>query len=311
MLESRHVEYFLENLAVAEGASMNTVYAYGSDLDDFAKHCKKSVVEITELDVLDYMVEVSKQGKSARTQARRLATLKKFFGFLLLQGILEQDPTVNMKSPKIPKTLPKSLSEEQMSQLLMNCAGDKVRDVRLRTIMELLYATGLRVSELLQLKLSDVDQENGSFLRVTGKGEKDRLVPLGERAYLSLKYYIEYARPKFTRGYSSEWVFPGSKGSAMTRQRVFQMLRKAGEGIGVKKLSPHDLRHTFATHLLGNDADLRSVQLMLGHSDLATTQIYTKVVEKHMKELLRKHHPINQGEYYTSLEDEGKLDNSL
>lgn len=281
------LENFLENLVVAQGRSDNTVAAYRSDLTQFLSG---ATAEITETDIQNYIIKLNQNGVGARSQARKLSALRKYFKFLLARRELKVNPTANIKLPKLPKSLPKALTEANITQMLELCAGNKPEQLRMRLILEMLYATGLRVSELVSLTLSDVNGENTEFIQVIGKGGKSRLVPLGDRAKATLEQYINLAWPSFNK--QGNWLFPSShKGKALSRQRVFQLIQQLGAMAGIE-ISPHSLRHTFATHLVAHDADLRAVQLMLGHSDVTTTQIYTKVANQKLTETVNNFHPL-------------------
>lgn len=289
-LEINLVEQFLEYLAVQRGSSANTVMAYRRDLEDFAAF-SPPVAQVTEHVLKGYLADLSKRELSARTQARRLSGLRSFFRYLVNQGEVKEDPTKHVKLPKLPQALPKALSVEAMQKLLSVAQGSKPQQLRLRLILELLYATGLRISELTHLKVSDIIAGEDEVLRITGKGDKTRLVPLGENTGITLALYLEHARPTFNK--QGDWVFPSARaGKPLTRQRMFQLIKQAGEQVGVS-VAPHHLRHTFATHLLDNNADLRAVQLMLGHASLQTTQIYTKVAGSRLQEVLETHHPLS------------------
>lgn len=295
------IENFLEMMLVVQGASKNTIAAYKQDLSSFVNFGEKEdamfqLTGATLPQVKAYMQHIAKEGSSAKTQARRLAAIRRLFRFMVERNLINEDPTRDMVTPKIPKTLPKALSVAEVEKLMVAVQGESPYAVRLRLIFQILYATGLRISELITLKKADILQtDNAEYvLRVTGKGDKTRLVPLGSKASETLLYYLEVAHSKFEN--KEDWLFPSNRGHGqpLTRQRLFQLVKQLGESVGVD-VAPHHLRHTFATHLLENNADLRSVQAMLGHSSLATTQIYTKVADKRLQETLDKHHPLNKG----------------
>lgn len=287
-LDNRHVAAFVEYLQVEVGASPNTVAAYRRDLKNFMAYTGTKDVNQSLMNA--YLVYLHEEGLTARTQARRLSALRQFFRFLVRREVLDSDPSQNIEPPKLPKSLPKSLSQEQIARLIESVQGEQPEDLRARAIIETLYATGLRVSELIKLRMTDIKSHEGKVLQVTGKGGKTRLVPLGKRAASTLSAYIDKARPSFASK-PNDWVFPSRSDKHLTRQRLFQIVQQAGQGLGVE-ISPHQLRHSFATHLLENEADLRSVQLMLGHADVATTQIYTHVVESQLKNTLETFHPL-------------------
>lgn len=293
MIDPRHIDMFLEQRTVENGASENTLLAYKRDLAHFAAsvHSKGTV---TADSIRAYLADMTTQNLSVRTQARRLSAMKQFFRFLISRHVLTDDPTAHISMPKMPKSLPKALSLDQVVALIGSQRGDSPEILRRRAILETLYATGLRVSELIKLRIADLRDGEGKLLRVIGKGGKARLVPLGERASGTLYAYVDRARPFFDRAHS-EWLFPSRSGKPLTRQRLFQIVRDAGQSVGID-ISPHQLRHTFATHLLENDADLRSVQLMLGHADVATTQIYTHVVGGRLRKVIESAHPLSKGD---------------
>ncbi|MBI1309535.1 MAG: tyrosine recombinase [Proteobacteria bacterium] len=310
------VQAFIEYLAVARGASVHTVAAYGRDVAGFAAFLaggkregrgpqnrnqepgsqepgKKIVwAAVGQADVERWLGWLAKDGNGPRSAARKLSAVRQFFSFMLEREWVADDPTEMVPLPKLPSTLPKALSMDEIRRLLDAPLGHAPAEVRLRLMIQLLYATGLRVSELVGLTLDAVEEGEGITLRVVGKGDKTRIVPLGQVAAQTMQAYLREARPRL-RGADGRWVFAGPSGKrALTRVRVFQLLKEAGARVGVK-VAPHHLRHTFATHLLQNDADLRAVQLMLGHASLNTTQIYTKVAQQRLRETLEKHHPLN------------------
>jgi len=289
---------FLEHLAVTEGKSENTVVSYKYDLQSFAQFYAQNIKNLKQEDIRDYLRELDKQEKSAKTQARQLSTLKKFCAFLTKRHILASNPTEGINSPKLGQSLPKALNSQQIEKLFKYTQGEDSAQKRFNLILQLLYGGGLRVTELLTLKLSDIDSEEDTILRITGKGDKTRLVPIGDTTAATLKHYIAEIRPQFsTQKYDvtkSDWLFPSpyKMGQPMTRQRFFQLIRAAGQAANIPELSPHALRHTFATHLVEGSADLRAVQLMLGHANLATTQIYTKVVTDRLRSAIETNHPL-------------------
>ncbi len=294
----RDLDMFLEMLVAERGAAANTVEAYRRDLADFASYITRrgrSAEAATSDDIRGYLGLLAERGQSPRTAARRLSALRQFFGFLLSEQLRADDPSAVIDSPRRTRSLPKILSEAEVDRLLETVRRRPgAEGVRLRALCELLYATGLRVSELVGLPLSGVRGALG-VLVVRGKGGRERMVPVGEPAAEALAAYLEL-RPRFTRGEDdSPWLFPsrGADGH-LTRRRFAQLLKElAGEaGLEPRKVSPHVLRHAFASHLLANGADLRSVQAMLGHVDIATTQIYTHVLAERLSALVRGHHPL-------------------
>lgn len=290
------IDAFLEKLTVRDGLSHNTVVAYKRDLLDFEKFLKEGQKADVNADIIrGYLQHLSEQGRGPRTQARRLSALKHFFRFAVEQGAADTDPTIGVDMPKLPKSLPKALSLDEMQKLLAHEPENPGReDLRRRAIIELLYASGMRVTELATLKLSDITLDEEPTIRITGKGDKERLMPLSERTINTLTVYIEKSGVRQPEN-TEKWLFPSRQGKPLTRQRVFQIVREAGKAVGLD-LSPHHLRHTFATHLLENDADLRSVQMMLGHADLTTTQVYTKVVKDRLRDVLENKHPLAEND---------------
>lgn len=290
------LQAFTEFLTVAKGSSPHTVAAYRSDLEHFlaflqGKHVA-ALPKVEEGIINAWLSSMAQAGLSARSSARRLTALRRFFVFCEERGWVHTNPALPVPLPKLPQTLPKALTEAQVQTLLQAPLGDSPAEVRLRLILQLLYASGVRVSELSRLTLADVEEGEGVVLRVTGKGSKTRLVPLGEVAAHTLTTFLATARPRL-RGAHGLYVLAGPTGQALTRQRLFQLVKEAGARVGIK-VAPHHLRHTFATHLVAHDADLRSVQVMLGHASLNTTQIYTKVAQERLKETLDRYHPLNR-----------------
>ncbi len=287
------IRLYIQYLSVEKGLSLNTQQAYFQDLTKFIYFLKKEKISwyaVTEEDLIKFIHHSSRSGLSARSLARIISSLRSFFRFLILDGFLEMNPTSNLSSPKIWMNLPKLLSIDEIEQLLNEPDLDNKKGKRDRAMLELLYATGLRVTELLQLRLKDINLEEG-FLICRGKGGKERIVPLGRHAEKSIQNYLDTARP-FLIKKETDLLFATTWGGAFTRQGFWKMLKKYAQKAGLnKKISPHVLRHSFATHLLERGADLRSVQLMLGHSQITTTQIYTHVGSKRLREVYNKFHP--------------------
>lgn len=286
------IERFREALWVEQGLSENTQKAYTSDLKLFAGWLEKdSLLSTGADDIAEYLALNFHKGVSASSNARLLSSLRRFFSHLIREGYLSEDPCAGIESPRLGKSLPTSLSEADVDALL---AAPNVNDVfgfRDRTMLEVLYATGLRVSELVGLRLGQINLRRGA-LRVTGKGNKDRLVPMGEEAMDWLNGYMENARQKILNTRCSDDLFVTNRAAAMTRQGFWHIIKRYAQQAGIiKSISPHTLRHAFATHLLNHGADLRVVQLLLGHSDLSTTQIYTHVARERLKEIHRRFHP--------------------
>jgi len=301
---SRHVDTFLEMLAAERGAAANTLDAYRRDLEDFAGFAvaRRRLPEDADAALVrGYLKRLSGAGMAPRTSARRLSALRQFFRFLYAEGIRGDDPCATIDSPRQGRTLPKYLSEDEVERLLAAAhAHDGAEGLRLAALLEVLYATGLRVSELAGLPLSALSRE-GRMLTVRGKGDKERMVPLSDPAHEAVGAYRE-VRDGFlpkgrTAGAAARWLFPSrARAGHLTRARIAQMLKELAieAGIDAARVSPHVLRHSFASHLLAHGADLRSLQQMLGHADIATTQIYTHVLDERLKALVEDAHPLQK-----------------
>lgn len=299
---ARYQERFLEMISVERGAAANTLAAYRRDLDDFRGFLarrKLDVVAANTADIQAYIADQDARGMAARTAARRLSAVRQFYRFLYDEAIRTDDPSQTVESPKLEKPLPKILSEDETAALLLAAAPPadtepKPDAIRLQALVETLYATGLRVSELVKLPVS-VLQSDQRVLSVTGKGGRERLVPLGMSAARALRSYMKVRQSFLGDGQTSPFLFPSrSKDGHLTRHRFAQLLKELAVRAGImpSKVSPHVLRHAFATHLLANGADLRAVQQMLGHADISTTQIYTHVLDERLKALVQSHHPL-------------------
>ena len=289
------IDRFLDRLWLEKGLSDNTLKAYRSDLEkfgDWAQGHAKSIMAIRREDVLRYLSHRMDKGLKARSTARCLSCLRALYRYLLREKMLSYDPTLRIENPKLGRPLPETLTERDVEYLLAAPDINTSLGVRDRTMLEVLYACGLRVSELTNLKLSEINLRQG-VIRIVGKGSKERLVPMGEESIIWVNRYLAEARLELLkRDLAQDCVFPSNRGVAMTRQTFWYRIKAHAETAGIqKKLSPHTLRHAFATHLLNHGADLRVVQLLLGHSDLSTTQIYTHVAQHRMKELHQMHHP--------------------
>ena len=294
----RHIESFLEMMAAERGAAANTIHAYRTDLEKFAAFAAQRSTAVQESDsamIRAYLGDLADSGATPRTAARRLSTLRQFHRFLVAEGLRPDDPCHAIDSPRRARPLPKIIDEAGVKALLAaaNCRTGP-EGARLLALLEILYATGLRVSELVSLPLSAVSRDRAMAI-VMGKGGKERLVPLGEPALQALAAYKPHRPYFFGKATASRWLFPSrGRSGHLTRQRFAQLLKELAieAGIEAAKVSPHVLRHAFASHLLAHGADLRSVQEMLGHADISTTQIYTHVLEDRLKSLVRDHHPL-------------------
>lgn len=289
------IETFLDALWMERGLSANTLTAYRTDLHGFAlwlaKQQGRLLLDATRADLLAYLAERARQGARPRSTARLLSTLRRFYRYQVREGRMQQDPSARIDAPRIGRKLPDSLTEEDVTQLLAAPDDTTLLGLRDRAMLEVLYATGLRVSELVSLRVDQCNQRVG-VIRVTGKGNKERLVPLGEDALEWLARYLRQARPELVRGNDNAGLFLSRQARPMTRQTFWHIIKRYSREAGITKhLSPHTLRHAFATHLLNHGADLRVVQLLLGHSDLSTTQIYTHVARERLKRLHADHHP--------------------
>ncbi len=288
------IERFLRHLQVERGLAVNTLTAYRQDLGKFAAFCaaQKLTIETADRDaILDFLSGLYRRKLSSRSVARHLVTLRVFFRFAVTEGLLREEPTLNLEAPRVWKGLPVLLSIPQVEKLLAQPDLAAPLGARDAAMLEVLYSTGLRVSELVGLRLAELDLSMGC-VRCVGKGNKERLVPLGRRALEALRRYLGEPRARLLRGRPSPFVFLNRRGAKMSRVGFWKVLKAYGRRAGLPpKLSPHKLRHSFATHLLERGADLRSVQAMLGHADISTTQIYTHVTQERLRQIYRTHHP--------------------
>ncbi|MDH2997079.1 site-specific tyrosine recombinase XerD [Pasteurellaceae bacterium LFhippo2] len=288
------IERFLDSLWQEHGLSDNTVASYRLDLESFSEWLPnpQAFLTLDHADLQTFLGERLEQGYKASSSARMLSCLRKFFRFLYLENYRKDEPTSTLTSPRKPAHLPKSLSEDQVLDLL-NCPNtNDPLELRDKAMLELLYATGLRVTELVSLTIENMSLRQG-VVRIIGKGDKERLVPLGEEASYWIQEFFQYGRANLLNGIQSDVVFPSRLGKQMTRQTFWHRIKHYAllAGIESDKLSPHVLRHAFATHLVNHGADLRVVQMLLGHSDLSTTQIYTQVAKARLKSLHQQFHP--------------------
>lgn len=284
------INSFRSYLLVEKKYSKNTIESYERDLLQFQIFITKEITRIQEEDIHQYLKELSVEEKSEKTISRVISCLKSFYKFLLIEKKVTRNPMENIEIPKLKKSLPHTLTEEEVNNLLEVPLLDAF-SYRNKAMLEVLYATGIRVSELVNLKLGDVDIESAT-LRTMGKGSKERIVPLGDYALRYLTIYIRDYRPLLLKRDYNDYLFLNNHGKKLTRQGFFKIIKaRAKEANIQKELSPHTLRHSFATHLLNHGADLRSIQELLGHSDISTTQIYTHISNEHLKESYKEFHP--------------------
>jgi len=289
------IDKYIDSLWLEKGLSQNTLDSYQRDLKALTKwldESNRSLQSVRREDLLKYLADRMGSGIKARSTARALSCLRSFYRYLLREKVIKVDPTLRIDNPKLGRPLPHSLTESDVERLLAAPDLTTPIGIRDRAMLEVLYACGLRVTELVSLRLTDMNLRQG-VLRVMGKGSKERLVPLGEEAISWLQRFIQESRDELLKkNLSEDVVFPSNQGKLMTRQTFWHRIKIHAQDAGIKKkLSPHTLRHAFATHLVNHGADLRVVQLLLGHSDLSTTQIYTHIAQQRMKELHAEHHP--------------------
>jgi integrase/recombinase XerD len=293
------IHVFLSYVRVEKGLAHNTILAYGRDLRKFgaflAQRRKHRVEDVIREDIIDFLSSLYREKLDSRSVARYLVSLRSFYKFAMIEELVRTDPTENLESPKIRHSLPTYLRVDEVDKVL--AAPDLTTPIGLRdrAMLEVLYSSGLRVSELLNLRISDVDTRVGC-VRCIGKGDKERLVPIGRKAIAAVEQYLALARPQFARPSSppphNQALFLTRIGRRLSRITIWKIMHDYGTRVGLRgRLTPHKLRHSFATHLLERGADLRSVQLMLGHADISTTQIYTHVVEERLKQVYKAHHP--------------------
>jgi integrase/recombinase XerD len=295
------IDSFLNYLTVEKGFSKNTVDAYRNDLYQLQEFAKTEIdkrstmpswADFSRQDMLSYLLSLKDRGYVVTTIARKVAATKSFFGFLLSEGKIKENPTENITSPKVGKPLPDAISISQVRQLLAQ-PGEKSTPEAKRdsAMLQLLYASGMRVSELVSLNLNDVDT-GGGYVRCFGKGNKERMVPIYPQAARTVEEYVKEVRPKLVRNDEEKALFVNQRGDRLTRQGLWQILKAYAKSAGLgKKVTPHTLRHSFATHMLSGGADLRSVQELLGHANISTTQIYTHLTSEHIRNSYNKAHP--------------------
>jgi len=289
------IDKFLNYLLVEKGLSPNTIESYSRDLQKFVLYLEKNNIsdlnQVTALEVIDFLLALKSKGLASKTTGRNLSALRTFFKFLLQRNYLSVDPTLNIDSPKIQLRLPSILSIAEVESLLCQPDVKTTRGLRDRAMLELLYATGVRVSELINIKLNNLNLEIG-YLIAYGKGSKERIIPIGESAKKYLKEYLIKVRPKYMKEITNPFLFLNPSGKKFTRTGFWKIIKRYARKAGINKpLSPHTLRHSFATHLLERGADLRSVQVMLGHVDISTTQIYTHISPEWLKKIHKQYHP--------------------
>lgn len=289
------LEKFLEYISVEKGLAKNTIDSYNRDLKSYISYLRTKNINIlndtNRTTIVSYLLLMQKKGKASSSISRACAAIKSFYQFLFREHIIDEDPTDNLDTPKLEHRLPKVLTIEEVQMLLCQPNTTTLLGMRDRTMLELLYATGMRVSELISLSTQDVNLEMG-FLRCIGKGSKERIVPIGCVAIHYLEQYINNVRNMMLNGKKIDTLFLNCQGNSMTRQGFWKIIKKYSHQAGInKRITPHTLRHSFATHLLENGADLRSVQEMLGHADISTTQIYTHITRNKIKEIYDKTHP--------------------
>lgn len=289
------LDRFLNFLVVEKGLSLNTLEAYSRDLICYFRFLEsKGITDLSETqadDLYAYLGSLKTRKLSSRSQARSLSAIKSFYRFMQEELLRKDNPALPLHGPRPKRSLPKTLSELEMESLLHQPKTNTPRGLRDAAMLEVLYASGLRVSELISLTLDHLELE-AQLIRTMGKGSKERLVPIGQAALISLQDYLEKGRTVLIKDLRCPWVFVNNRGNRLSRQGFWKILRNYGKEAGISKpISPHTLRHTFATHLLEGGADLRSIQTMLGHADISTTQIYTLVTSEHLREAYRRYHP--------------------
>ncbi len=294
MKATQLVQDFLHHLTVERGLAKNSVLAYGRDLVKFVRFLDvkgRHPRQVRQGEINEFARRLSREGLAPKSIARALNAVRMFYRFLILEKLVTEDPTAAIRAPRTWKTLPRFLTLEEVDHLLGAPDPSQALGLRDAAMVELLYATGLRVSELVSLRTRDLNLEVG-YLTCIGKGRKERLVPLGRKASLQVRAYLDSARPRLVKGAAQTALFVNNRGAAMSRQGFWKILKKYGRAAGLRgSLSPHVLRHSFATHLLERGADLRSVQMMLGHADISTTQIYTHINRARLRKIYKEFHP--------------------
>jgi integrase/recombinase XerD len=292
--QNRLLQNFQEYLSVEKGLSDNSVHSYGYDLNKFAAFLGKEHIDFLEVkanDIMRFLAEEKKRKISAKTLAREVVAIRQFYKFLKEENKLDFNPTEKIETPEVSRTIPDYLTQEEIDELFASIREDNIYELRDKCIFELLYSSGLRISEACNLKITDLDL-SGMTIVVEGKGGRQRLVPFGEKSLEILKKYLAESRPEILKKRLCDYLFVSKKGSFINRKSVWRLLNHYIERTGIqKKVTPHTLRHSFATHLIENHADLKAVQELLGHIDISTTQIYTHMANKTLKEIHKKYHP--------------------
>jgi integrase/recombinase XerD len=289
------LDQFLHYILVEKGLSKNTIDAYSHGLNRFLDYLRRKgiqeMAEVGKLDIRAFLLALKRQGLSTKSAVRNLSAIRSFFRFLIQEGVLDANPIEELESPKIERKLPEILTLKEVEQLLEQPNAQTPIGIRDRTMLEVLYATGMRVSELTKLPLQQVNLEGG-YVLVFGKGSKERIIPLGSEAMKWIALYLKSARERLAKGKESPSLFINRSGRGMSRQQFWKNIKTYGRRAGIRKrITPHLLRHSFASHLLEGGADLRSVQIMLGHADISTTQIYTHVTGERLKKIHQRYHP--------------------
>ena len=301
MIENNYISNFIEMIVIERGLAKNTATSYKNDLDQLNEFCKKKSLNIVKLDekkLEDYLSKFINQGFEKTSLARKISTYTQFFDFLIEEKLIANNPIKNIKQPKLDSKLPFIISVEDIQNLINNSKQDKSKfGIRLNCMIEIMYASGIRVSELVTMTLASLYQDK-NFIIISGKGNKERLIPISKDTQYTINNYLKIRKFFFNKNKEVKWLFPSkqSKVGHITRQHFSQLLSLLSDkaGLKIKKISPHKLRHAFASHLLANGADLRSLQQMLGHEDISTTQIYTHILDKRLKQIVKDKHPLSK-----------------
>ena len=301
MIENNYISNFIEMIVIERGLAKNTATSYKNDLDQLNEFCKKKSLNIVKLDekkLEDYLSKFINQGFEKTSLARKISTYTQFFDFLIEEKLIANNPIKNIKQPKLDSKLPFIISVEDIQNLINNSKQDKSKfGIRLNCMIEIMYASGIRVSELVTMTLASLYQDK-NFIIISGKGNKERLIPISKDTQDTINNYLKIRKFFFNKNKEVKWLFPSkqSKVGHITRQHFSQLLSLLSDkaGLKIKKISPHKLRHAFASHLLANGADLRSLQQMLGHEDISTTQIYTHILDKRLKQIVKDKHPLSK-----------------